>query len=77
LLHTFVDASDAYDVSGVPPGTPVALTATLSVDGAISTTGCGGSGPPPGASVTSCRGYSLGPTPAKPSSWGRLKIRYR
>jgi hypothetical protein len=44
LLHTMVDACDAYDVAGVTPGTPVSLTAMLSVDGSVSTTGCGGSG---------------------------------
>jgi hypothetical protein len=39
-----VRAGDAYDVAGVPIGTPVPVTVTLSVDGSVSTTGCGGSG---------------------------------
>lgn len=41
---TFVQAADAYDVTGVPAGTPVALVVRLTVDGSISTTLCGGSG---------------------------------
>jgi len=44
LLHTWVDTRDAFDVTGVPPGTPVTLTAQLTVDCFVSTTGCGGSG---------------------------------
>jgi hypothetical protein len=44
LLHTYVLAADAYDVAGLPTGTVVTLTASLSVDGSVSTTGCGGSG---------------------------------
>jgi hypothetical protein len=37
-------AFDDYDVTGVPPGTVVNLLATLTVDGAVWTDGCGGSG---------------------------------
>jgi hypothetical protein len=44
LLHTYVNAADAYDVAGVAIGTPVSLTVTLSVDGSVSTSGCGGTG---------------------------------
>ena len=44
LLATYVQTSDAFDVVGVPAGTPVALTAMLAVDGSVSTAGCGGSG---------------------------------
>lgn len=39
-----VDAFDDFDVTGVPPGTPVNVIARLSVDGAVWTDGCGGSG---------------------------------
>jgi hypothetical protein len=151
LLHTVLDAADAYDVAGVPPGTVVSVTALLSVDGSVSTTGCGGSGCggvfydriqsgavlddrthaigvfngsvpfhddlsipvtitagtpveihyhfegyrspggshmsqgvgtigfaglPPGAHVVSCQGYGAA-VPVLPTSWGRLKVRYR
>lgn len=34
-------------------------------------------GIPAGASVVSCNGYAQVPTPTRPSSWGRLKARYR
>ena len=45
LAQTYVDAVDLYDVVGVPAGTPVSLTAQLSVDGMVWTQfGCGGSG---------------------------------
>jgi hypothetical protein len=44
LAATTVEALDAYDVVGVPPGTPVNLTAQFVVDGSVSTPGCGGSG---------------------------------
>ncbi len=37
-------ASDAYDVVGVPAGTPVNLTAEFTVDGSVFTFGCPGSG---------------------------------
>lgn len=40
----YVDAYDDYDVTGVAIGTPVNLTAELTVDGAVWTAGCGGSG---------------------------------
>ncbi len=40
----YVDAYDDYDLTGVPAGTPVSLTAELTVDGAVWTDGCGGSG---------------------------------
>jgi hypothetical protein len=32
---------------------------------------------PAGVSVVSCNGYAQAPTPTLPSSWGRLKARYR
>ncbi len=48
LATTWVDAADAYDVSGVAPGTAVPLTALFDVNGSVSTPGCGGSG---------CSGY--------------------
>jgi len=35
---------DDFDVTGVPPGTVVDVLATLTVDGAVWTDGCGGSG---------------------------------
>lgn len=35
---------DDFDVTGVPPGTVVDVLATLTVDGAVWTNGCGGSG---------------------------------
>ena len=41
---THVRASDAFDVVGVTPGTPVSLVAEFSVDGAVWTPACGGSG---------------------------------
>jgi hypothetical protein len=37
-------AFDAFDVAGVPAGTVVNAVATLTVDGAVWTDGCGGSG---------------------------------
>lgn len=39
-----VRAIDAYDLAGVAPGTPIALTAEFVTDGAVFTAGCGGSG---------------------------------
>ena len=147
-----LDAFDDYDIIGVPNGTPVSLTAVLTVDGAVYTAGCGGTGCggyyvarlihgtevaeaqhsdhlfqgriehhdvlsipltiiagqperlefkldgarspggshgseargvlsftglPAGASVVSCQGFGVGPTPARRSSWGRLKSIYR
>ncbi len=152
LAATFVDAADLYDVQGVAPGTPVALTVQLVVDDAVISMGCGGTGCsgtvgatiqhgadiqrvehtpllftgrddyhdvlllpvtivagtperidftayghrnpggnhaseaygtftflglPAGASVTSCQGYAPLATPARPSTWGRLKAIYR
>jgi len=44
LAGASVDAFDAYDVSGVPSGTPVSFTANFTVDGRVWTDGCGGSG---------------------------------
>lgn len=44
LSGVVVDAFDDYDVTGVAPGTPVTVFARLTVDGAIWTAGCGGSG---------------------------------
>jgi hypothetical protein len=41
---TSVTTHDTYDVEGVPSGTPVALWAEMVVDGAVFTSGCGGSG---------------------------------
>lgn len=42
---TSVTTHDAYDVEGVPAGTPVAVIAEMVVDGAVFTnSGCGGSG---------------------------------
>jgi hypothetical protein len=32
---------------------------------------------PPGVTVTSCRGFSTGATPARQTSWGRVKTIYR
>jgi len=151
---TRVIATDAYDVIGVAPGTPVALTALLDVSGLLTSPGCGGSGCggwfqasitqgpanaslqqtfadafaggdvdvsqtlalpititagmpvtlqfeeavfipaggnaggsghgtirfaglPGGVAVVSCRGYGVAATPARASSWGRLKAVYR
>jgi len=39
-----VTASDLFDLSGVPPGTVVSGTVEFTVDGAVSTTACGGTG---------------------------------
>lgn len=44
LAGVTVDAFDDFDITGVPPGTPVNVLARLVVDGAIWTDGCGGSG---------------------------------
>lgn len=44
LAGVVVDMYDDFDVTGVAPGTPVTVQARLSVDGAVWTTGCGGSG---------------------------------
>ena len=44
LRTAYSIAREAYDVTGVAPGTPVALTAELVADGAASTPGCGASG---------------------------------
>ncbi len=41
---THVRARDAFDVVGVAPGTPVSMVAEFSVDGAVWTPACGGSG---------------------------------
>lgn len=35
------------------------------------------SGIPPGGVLTSCRGFSAGPVPARPASWGALKVSRR
>lgn len=40
----YVDAFDDFDVLGVPAGTPVNLVAVLTIDGAVWTDGCGGTG---------------------------------
>lgn len=48
LRGAWVEAADAYDVVGVPTGTPVALTVLFTVDGSVWTPGCGGTG---------CSGY--------------------
>jgi len=37
-------ATDAYDVTGVAPGTALTLTAALDVNGYVTSPGCGGSG---------------------------------
>src|SRR5262245_41399736 len=44
LAPTLVKVRDAFDVIGVPTGTPVAVTAQLYLDGYVSTPGCGGTG---------------------------------
>lgn len=44
LTGIVVDAFDDFDVTGVAAGTPVDLVAVLTVDGAVWTDGCGGSG---------------------------------
>ena len=44
LCGAWVEAADAFDVTGVPAGTPVPLTVRFTVDGSIFTLGCGGSG---------------------------------
>ena len=41
---TYVRASDAFDVVGVPPGTRVDLTVECTVTGAVYTPGCAGAG---------------------------------
>lgn len=44
LSGVTVDAFDDFDVTGVPAGTPVSVRAELTIDGAVWTDGCGGSG---------------------------------
>lgn len=44
LSPTILRASDRFDVTGVPLGTPVNLTMRLRIDGWAFTSGCGGSG---------------------------------
>jgi len=44
LCGAWVEATDAFDVTGVPAGTPVPLTAILTMDGAVYTLGCSGTG---------------------------------
>ena len=44
LSHTYAIARDAYDVIGVPSGTPVSLTVEFALDGSVWTPGCGGAG---------------------------------
>jgi len=44
LATTSVRASDTFDISGVPAGTPVALVVECTVEGAVFTAGCGGTG---------------------------------
>ncbi len=44
LSGLFGDVYDDFDVTGVPAGTPVNVVAELTVDGAVWTPGCGGSG---------------------------------
>lgn len=46
--------------------------ASASMDGSLSFSGL-----PPGYAIESCQGYVSNPTPSRPSSWGRLKLRYR
>jgi hypothetical protein len=147
-------ATDDFDVTGVAPGTPVAVIAEFEVDGYVSSPGCGGSGCggyfqasltqgansnaqqvtlpnpfaggqvnltqtltlpvtitagspltiafelavfvpaggnaggsgngtirfsglPPGANVVSCQGFGSATTPARSTSWGRLKTHHR
>ena len=68
---------------GYPAGTPFRLAyqvlasadqarAGASVSGRITFPGL-----PPGAVASSCHDYGGGPTPARPVSWGGLKVRYR
>jgi hypothetical protein len=44
ITGALTDVYDEYDVTGVPAGTPVSLTVVLTVDGAIWTFHCGGTG---------------------------------
>src|SRR5262245_35716756 len=44
LAQTVIAASDRFDVSGVPPGTPVPMTFRLHITGWTYTDGCGGTG---------------------------------
>jgi hypothetical protein len=46
--------------------------ASAAMDGNLSFSGL-----PPGYSIESCQGYLSTPTPSRPLSWGRLKLRYR
>ena len=46
--------------------------ASASMDGSLSFSGL-----PPGYAIESCQGYVSNPTPSRPVSWGRLKLRYR
>ena len=42
--ETSITLRDAFDVMGVPVGTPVSITVEFVVDGMVTTAGCGGSG---------------------------------
>jgi hypothetical protein len=42
LCGAWVEAADLFDVTGVPAGTSVTLTAILTMDGTVSTPGCPG-----------------------------------
>jgi len=53
-------------VASPSPGASAAMDASLAF-----------SGLPPGYAIESCQGYSSNPTPARPASWGQLKVRYR
>ncbi len=46
--------------------------AGASMDGSLNFSGL-----PPGYAVQSCQGFDSNPTPARPASWGALKLRYR
>lgn len=50
----------------------VSAGASAAMDGSL-----GFSGLPPGYAIESCQGYFSNPTPSRPWSWGRLKLRYR
>ena len=50
--HTWIVVRDAFDVTGVPAGTPVSLVVQFVAEGTSTSPGCGGSGCAAGAAAT-------------------------
>ncbi len=70
-------------VAGTPKRLRFALAGRRTVGSAIDASGSNARGDytfgglPPGVKVVSCQGYPAGAVPARPSTWGSLKARYR